>query len=354
MKVLPVGLTKATGHRAMGIRRTLAATLVLGLAGASVAGAQVDPRDLPIVAQPQQRFDSGQDIQPIYEGWTRNDDGGYTLHFGYLNRNYREQPNVPVGPNNYFSPGDEDRGQPAFFYPRTQRFQLEVSAPETMGTSFDDAVVWTVILHGSEQKAYGWLQPEWEIDTLTITQNQGMGRGHDVDVLYANAPPSVTIEASATSVGVGEALTLTAMLADDDLPHVLPPRRRPSPLPTLTRPDNLPAIPDNVQAYQRPRPPRNGLSVLWVVHRGPADADFEPAGFQRALDEAGEEGRTSPRSGATAAPVAESTSIAGDGLTSATFETTVSFAEPGSYTLRAWATDSMHKAAGDVTIMVTE
>ncbi len=32
------------------------------------ARAQVDRRDVPVAAQPQQRFDSGQDVQPIYEG----------------------------------------------------------------------------------------------------------------------------------------------------------------------------------------------------------------------------------------------------------------------------------------------
>ena len=41
------------------------------------AAAQVNRRDVPLVAQPQQRFSRGQDIQPIFEGWTRNEDGTY-------------------------------------------------------------------------------------------------------------------------------------------------------------------------------------------------------------------------------------------------------------------------------------
>jgi hypothetical protein len=335
------------------IRCALACLVAVTAVGIADVSAQVNPRDLPIVAQPQQRFDRGQDVQPIYEGWSKDEDDSITLHFGYLNRNYREQPNVPIGANNYFSPGDEDRGQPTFFYPRTQRYQIEVQAEPDMGTAFEDAVVWTVVLHGSEQKAYAWLQPEWEIDTLTITQNQGMGRGHDVEVLYANNTPTLTVDASSTTVTVGQPVTLTAMLADDELPTVLPPRPRRETLPTLTRPDSL-SIPDNVQWYRRPRAPRNGLSVLWVVHHGPSGADFEPSGYQRSIAEEGEDGLNSPRSGATAAPAQEATSLEGDGLTSAKFETTVSFDEPGSYTLRAWATDSMHKSSGDVVITVTE
>ena len=132
----------------------LAAVLLVGTA--NTTDAQVNPRDLPIVAQPQQRFDSGQDIQPIFEGWSRNDDGSYLFHFGYLNRNYREQPHIPVGPANYFSPGEQDRGQPTHFYPRTQRYQFTVHVPASMGPSLDDGLVWTG--HASRERAASiWL-----------------------------------------------------------------------------------------------------------------------------------------------------------------------------------------------------
>ncbi len=61
------------------------------------------------------KFNSGQSIQPIFEGWARNPDGTFSMYFGYLNRNYAETPIVPVGPDNKFEPGDPDRGQPTFF-----------------------------------------------------------------------------------------------------------------------------------------------------------------------------------------------------------------------------------------------
>ena len=145
---------------------------VLCAGGVTLARAQVDRRDIPIVTQPQQRFDSGQDVQPIFEGWERNDDGSLTFHFGYLNRNYREQPSIPIGLNNHFSPGESDRGQPTYFYPRTHRYQFSVWAPSHMGSAFEDGLVWTVTHNGSEQRAIGWLQPEWEIDEDTIVQRQ--------------------------------------------------------------------------------------------------------------------------------------------------------------------------------------
>ena len=334
--------------------RALAAwTLVCASIPATVAlsEAQVSTRDVPVVRQPQQRFNAGQDIQPIFEGWTRSEDGSYQFHFGYLNRNYQEQPHVPVGETNFFSPGPDDRGQPAYFYPRTQRYQFEVPVPASFGPS--DELTWTVTHNGSTQVAIGWLQAEWEVDVNTITSNTRMGNGRPVDQLFANGRASVTVEAGAASVAVGQPLTLTAVLIDDELPTELPPRntsnrRR---LPALTPPEDAPDIPDNVEWYAKPRAPRNGLAVMWLVYRGPADAVFEPAGFQRSVAEE-EEAPAPNRIPSGPPPGPETTHLDGDGWTSSTFESTVTFDEPGEYTLRAFASDSMLLTTADVTVTV--
>ena len=295
--------------------------------------AQVSRRDIPIVTQPQQRFNSGQDIQPIFEGWTRNEDGSYQFHFGYLNRNYAERPWVPVGEDNFFSPGELDRGQPTYFYPRTNRYQFEVNVPADF--PLDAELVWEVTRSGSTQRAYGWLQAEWEIDSNTITSNGRTQFGRGVDEVYGNLAPSLSVEANAHSAAVGHPIGLTVRMTDDDLPNPVierddsePTRRRD---PTLRRPDNAPDIPDNIPQYSRPTPTRNHMSVLWVVYRGPSDADFEPAGYQ-----GWEEG------------------MSGDGWTSGTFETTVTFTEAGVYTLRAFACDAMLISWDNLTITVTE
>ncbi len=345
----------------LGAPVVVAALVVLSGPAVRPADAQVDRRDIPIVAQPQQRFDTGQDVQPIYEGWQRNPGGGYTLHFGYLNRNYREQPGVPVGPDNHFSPGDPDRGQPAYFYPRTHRFQFSVQAPADMGTAFEDGLVWTVRHNGSEQTAIAWLQPEWEIDEDTIIKNTGIGFGRGKDEWYANRPPRLAVEAASATVAVGEPLRLTAVIEDDGLPSKLAPQgagrstgqsRRG--VPALTPPPDAPAAPDNVKWYQRPRPARNGLSVHWVVYRGPAGAVIEPPDFQRAVAEqevepTGTQARRYPSVGPRSAV---STALAGDGRTSATFEATATFRAPGTYTLRAYASDAMRLTPADLTVTV--
>ena len=333
----------------------LAALMIMaGAMVPSMAEAQVNPRDLPIVNQPQQRFDGGQDVQPFFEGWYLNEDGSYLFHFGYLNRNYREQPSVEVGPENYFSPGDQDRGQPAHFYPRTQRYQFTVPMPADTGTSLGDGIAWRVTVNGSEQVAYGWLQPEWEIDESTITSNGRTGFGRSTESLFVNGAPEVEVSASATTVSVGQSVTLTAMLEDDALPEVLPSRPPRTRLPTLIPPDDLPEAPDNIRWYRRPNPPRNGLSVLWTVYRGPTVAEFEPSGYQRSYEEPEPEGEMELDGSVTESTSSDNpaTHTAGDGFTSATFETTVTFEEPGTYTVRGWASDAMFITTGDVTITV--
>ena len=88
----------------MSSRRTwcvLACALAIVMQGRDAAG--------------QERFSRDQNVAPVYEGWIKKADGTYDMYFGYLNRNWVEEPIVPVGPNNSLSPGPEDRGQPTYF-----------------------------------------------------------------------------------------------------------------------------------------------------------------------------------------------------------------------------------------------
>ena len=87
-------------------------------------------------------YNSGQAIAPAYEGWERNEDGSFNLMFGYMNQNWEEELNVPVGEHNSFSPGLADRGQPTHFLPRRNRFVFKVRMPVDFDQ--DDEVVWTL------------------------------------------------------------------------------------------------------------------------------------------------------------------------------------------------------------------
>ena len=105
---------------------------------------------------PQTRFSSGQDIVPTFEGWLRNPDGTFTMVFGYLNRNWKEELIIPPGSDNNVDPGGPDRGQPTYFLPRRQRFLFRVQVPADWGQK---ELIWTITAHGRTEKAYAHLLP---------------------------------------------------------------------------------------------------------------------------------------------------------------------------------------------------
>ena len=107
---------------------------------------------------------------------------------GYLNRNFKEEVDVPIGEGNGFEPG-ADRGQPAHFYPRRQQFVFKVDLPKDWDK--DQKLEWTVTAHGSTGcRAVGWMQPEWEVDEGVRQMNVSRGATPPVDP--PNIAPSIT------------------------------------------------------------------------------------------------------------------------------------------------------------------
>jgi len=43
---------------------------------------------------------TGQGVSPVYEGFDINADGSFNMWFGYMNRNYEEELDIAVGPEN--------------------------------------------------------------------------------------------------------------------------------------------------------------------------------------------------------------------------------------------------------------
>src|SRR5437899_9218561 len=69
----------------------------------------------------QLRHWTGQSVAPVFEGYDVNPDGSFNMWFGYMNRNYEEELDIPTGPNNSFEPGGPDRGQPTHFSVRRHK-----------------------------------------------------------------------------------------------------------------------------------------------------------------------------------------------------------------------------------------
>src|SRR5712672_909144 len=55
-------------------------------------------------AAAQTHYASGQDVVPAFEGWEKNADGSFNMVFGYMNRNYEEEIDLPVGADNMIEP----------------------------------------------------------------------------------------------------------------------------------------------------------------------------------------------------------------------------------------------------------
>jgi hypothetical protein len=189
---------------------------------------------------PQIQYKSGVDVTPAFEGWTSNPDGTFSFYFGYLNRNYEEELEIPVGPNNAVEPGG-DRGQPTHFYPRRQHFLFNVVVPKDWG--LERKVVWTLTIRGKTNAAKGWLQPEWELNKQVIMENLGGAVDDDNEAPAISGSPAQTVKLPA-----GATLTVTAK--DDG---------RPKPKP------------------QKNGEPGEGLRIFWLQYRSPGPVSFDPS-----------------------------------------------------------------------------
>ena len=172
---------------------------------------------------------SGQGVAPVYEGFDINPDGSLNMWFGYMNRNYEEDLDIPVGADNSFEPGG-DRGQPTHFTIRRHKDVFKVTVPKEFA---DKQLVWKLTAHGRTEQVVATLKPVWQIDRLRTT------RGGNSEKISSNLPPSVNVDISNQSA-IGATLTVSA--TDDGLPA-----RRGAPV---------------------------GMTVFWAKFRGPGSVQF--------------------------------------------------------------------------------
>ena len=244
---------------------------------------------------PGAQYHRGQDVSPTFDGWEGNADGTFSFYFGYLNRNSDEEIDVPLGPENKFDLGNGDQGQPTHFYPGRRWFVFKVTVPNDWPK--DKRLVWTLTNRGRTNLAKGWLEPEWEIDQLLISKNAIS----DPFLQAANTNPSPENKAPVITGGPPQtvtlpaAATLKATATDDGLPKPGPGDRG-----------------GKVQ----------GVQIRWILYRGPGKVQFDPD--------------LSP-------------AVYGKPLTS---ETKVTFSAPGTYRIRAIATDGALFSTYDVDVTV--
>jgi hypothetical protein len=275
---------------------------------------------VPAAAQVAKASDN---ITPAYEGWLPNADGSFDLVFGYFNRDWDEETSIPIGPDNAIEPGGPDRGQPAHFLPRRNRFVFHVHVPKDFGTK---EVVWSLTSRGRTEKAYGTLKPDYVLDDTVIMSNIGAGGALSTSPdMVGNKPPVLAVEGPAKRTAkVGEAIALSAVATDDGKPN-----KR-----------NMPSFLGG--NYVLPQT-ANGLRLSFFVYRGAGKAvSFEP--LQTKVWEDTRDGGGSPWSaGWVVPPVPEGNR----------WQASATFAEPGVYVIRALAHDGGLFSSQDVIITVS-
>jgi hypothetical protein len=320
--------------------------LRVGLALAMMAAISIVLFDQETTAQTKYSYSRGQSISPAYEGWWQNDDSSYTMFFGYMNSNWEEEFDVPVGPDNHIDPGGPDQGQPTHFYPRRNMFLFTIRVPKDFG---DKELVWTLVTHGKTERAFASLKPDYLLNKQTIGTEVGANMSGLGDELLTNEFPVLSVEGeSRRSARVGQPLTLVARVTDDGIPSGTRQTRAPARGNTAGR--GAAAAPDQSRPRLNYRPPSqtvpatpNGVWLSWIVYRGPRRVTFTPVQLKTWQDT-----RTyanSPWSPPYIMPTAPSD---GKWVVQAIFD------EPGTYVLRAIAGDGALFTGQNVTVGVSQ
>ena len=286
---------------------TLAASLIVAL----------------LISQPVSAQASGPNVAPVYEGFEKNPDGSFNLLFGYYNRSWEAEFDVPIGPDNSLEPGGPDQGQPAHFFPRRSQFVFRVRVPADFG---EREVVWTLTTNGVTERAYGTLRAPYAVDEVVMSANFGAGGQTGFNPsLVGNKPPEVMVEGERRlNARVGESVTLSAVATDDGKPS-----RRSFSAASVGQSQFVPNS-------------ATGLRLSWFHYRGPGPVVFDPA--QTKVWEDRRDGGNSPWSAGWSTPPVPPENR---------WVTQATFTEPGTYVLRALGHDGGLIDYEDVTVVVT-
>jgi hypothetical protein len=350
------------GVRALKGGRVLAAPLLIVLlvpspdlmVGPTLLDPKVGPTRSGINAQTRFTYSTGQSVSPAYEGWWPNDDGSFTMFFGYMNSNWLQEFDIPIGPDNNIEPGGPDQGQPTHMFPRRNPFLFTIRVPKDFGTK---ELIWTLTANGKTEKAYASLKSDYQIDPQVISTEVGGDLGSLRDALRTNKPPELKVEGEKRrSVKVGEPLTLVAIAND---PDNLPARRvagtgRGQPAagaaqtgagregaPAAQAPPPNPAYRPTSSLAARSGP---GLRLSWIVYRGKAEAvSITPDQLKTWMDtRVYSHSPWSPPYLIPEPPPAN------------TWNAQAIFHEPGTYVLRAVTSDGSLFTYENVTVSVTK
>ena len=252
----------------------------IGLVYAALLSSQLFGQQTPMGP----RHDSGQDVTGAFEGWFRNQDGSFSILFGYFNRNNKQELDIPVGAANRIEPGGPDRGQPTHFLTGRNWGVFTVTVPKDFGSG---KLVWTITANGATTQVPASLAELWEVAPFQDANgNTAPWIGFQETGPFVNGPRG---QSKSLTAAAGKPVDLPLWVADDA-----------SVIPGASRP-NTPAV-----------------TLFWSKFRGPGPVAI-----------------ANDRPGAQAAEFAAPKGS----VFHAKAVTTATFAEPGEYVLRVVAND---------------
>ncbi len=222
--------------------RSLARVLI---AAALVStGAALITAQQPLPGEPQHQF--GTSITPAFEGWFSNKDGSKSFLIGYYNRNQNQELDIPIGPNNHFEPGPQDRGQPTHFMPGRGWGIFKIDVPKDYPATQE--FTWVITANGQTMRVPFHLHTDYEIEPLVgIQMNTPPVLRFEENGPSVQGPMDLTVQRTAT---VNAPLALPIWLADD--------------LKTSS-------------ATSTPPTGRDPLNIAWSKYRGTGKVTFDPA-----------------------------------------------------------------------------
>lgn len=223
--------------------RSVSALIVI-VAASMVLSAQAPAIQLPM--EPPREF--GTSITASMEGWFENPDGTKTFIVGYLNRNAKQEIDVPIGPNNNIEPGGPDYGQPTHFMPHRQLGMFTITVPKDFGTQ---RLTWSITVNGKTNAIPLKLVPDYILQPFK-------------DVAVGNTPPIIRFAPDGPAMQgpiaqLSKAITLKAKVGV------------PLAITTYAVDDGKYTSGSNAQPRNLPPP----VELEWSKYRGPGDVKFD-------------------------------------------------------------------------------
>ena len=258
-----------------------------------------------------------------------------------MNRNWEEEIDVPIGPDNSIDAGRRRSGTADALPAAPQPLRLPRAGAE--GLRREGELVWTLTTNGKTEKAYATLRPDYFVDDVVMASETGaLGAGTSSPEVARTSRPSVKIEEDKTRTVQGRRAADARRLGhrrrrpEAARPGARRPRRRPR-----GRGPAADGAGRAADANPALSPPSRitvgkslGLHLSWFVYRGPGKATFDPPQVKAWED---------TRAGANSpwAPLWAPPPLPADGK----LPVTVTFDTPGTYVLRCRADDGALMAA---------